>query len=653
MTNKLNWHLRQILLLCAALIGSSQLAYAGDNDVITRGTLTTKNITSFVVDAVEYQFNNGTEFKDTLDHIISYDAFSVGDIVKAKGQFVSGTLIAESLELEHEQSSSTTQEVEGLVTAINQSAISLQGRTFTLNNSTIIVDDDGSSLQLSSIIVGSKIELKFNVSAPTIAVKIKLKLRDGANKSEDDSDGDDFSGVINDVEVFGLISAINASSVTVNSQVYQITPQTRLEDSNGLPAVIDDFLVGALIEIKFIQDGNNLIARKIELEDEHGSELEVRGPVSLISDSSITVRGVTAALTGSTIYRRKHNQSASLSDISVGTIVEIKAERQNNNSLNAVRVSIKNQNARNDFDDNGFPEKVIYRNSTGTWFIRYRNSSEVAGSDFDAIQWGLPGDITVPADYDGDSQTDLAVWRPSNGTWYIKLSTTGYQVARIVQWGVTGDVPMAADFDGDAIADFAVWRPAFGLWFVFLSSGGDIQQAYGANSANLLIRQWGLPGFTPKAADRDGDGKADMIVIDENTGVWYTLYSSSGYNRDGALTGNTGAGEAEQFGLPGDDFLLGDFDGDDINDISVYRNGNWYIRFSSNDVAIIVPFGLPGDVPGIVEASESSDDSRDRLTVYRPTEGNHFERSPEANVGVTQWGLPGDDDKPVGNFADR
>ncbi|MDD2941707.1 MAG: DUF5666 domain-containing protein [bacterium] len=654
-TTILSKTLSRVSVLLLSLTLYTNLASADDSDIITRGILTTKSSSSFVVDAVEYLINNSTEFEDGFGHHISYTAFTVGDGVKAKGIFVGGSLIADSLELEHESNSSLLQEIEGLVTEISASRISLQGQSFDINNSTLIADSNGQAILFSAITIGSKVEVKFSSSSPTIANKIKLKLGEDSASGDDDGndDGDDFSDKINDVEVVGRIASISPTSITVDGRDYSVTATTRFEDENSFPTTIDSFSVGAMVEIKFIQEGNLFIARKIELEDHDGNEVEVRGPVSLISDSSITVRGVTAAINGQTIVRRKHNVAAQLSDVQTGTVVELKAERQNDNSLVARRISIKSGNSSNDFDDNGHSEKVIYRDSLGSWFIRYRGADEQTTSNFESIQWGLPGDVTVPADYDGDSQTDLAVWRPSTGTWFIKLSSTGFQVARIVQWGLTGDVPLAGDFDGDSLADFAVWRPTYGLWFVFLSSGGDIQQAYGASSSHLLVRQWGLPSHTPKVADRDGDGRADMIVIDENTGIWYTLYSSSGFNREGALAGNSGAGNAEQFGLPGDDFLLGDFDGDDIDDVSVYRDGNWFIRFSSNNVPIVVPFGLPGDIPGIVEAGESSDDSRDRLTVYRPDDGNHFERTPEANVVVTQWGLPGTDDKPVGNFADR
>ncbi|HEX5216138.1 MAG TPA: PQQ-dependent sugar dehydrogenase [Vicinamibacterales bacterium] len=244
---------------------------------------------------------------------------------------------------------------------------------------------------------------------------------------------------------------------------------------------------------------------------------------------------------------------------------------------------------RADFDGDGRPDLVSYRPSNGIWYI-LPSSSNYAAANWIWFQWGNPGDIPMAGDYDGDGKADLVIYRPSNGIWYMRFSGSGYSMATWAwyQWGVPGDQPITGDFDGDHIADLIVYRPSGGMWYVRYSSDGY-------SYANFGSYQWGVPGDVAVPADYDGDGRTDLAVYRPTDGIWFLLYSTSNYSYDNW--------QWFQWGQTGDIPAPADYDGDGTSDIVAWRpsTGDFFVLYTGNPGQWqSYHWGEPGDVPVII-----------------------------------------------------
>lgn len=217
-----------------------------------------------------------------------------------------------------------------------------------------------------------------------------------------------------------------------------------------------------------------------------------------------------------------------------------------------------------------------------------------------ATHLGAAGDVPVPLDFDGDDKTDFAVWRagpPAEAAFYVLESTTN--TVRVQTLGQTGDVPApSGDWDGDGKADFAVYRDsAVGSqsFFYFIGSLNNP-----GNGTTYL--PWGTTGDMPVRGDFDGDGMMDLAVFRPSNAVWYILQSSNSALR------------AEKWGLSSDSLVSGDFDGDAKTDLTVFRNGVWYVRRSTDSGVSYLNWGVNSD--SLVPADYDGDGTTD-AAVFR------------------------------------
>ena len=90
-------------------------------------------------------------------------------------------------------------------------------------------------------------------------------------------------------------------------------------------------------------------------------------------------------------------------------------------------------------------------------------------------------------------------------------------------------------------------------------------------------------------------------------------------NGDGQATDQD---QGFQFGQPGDVPVVGDWNGDGVDDLGVYRGGTWYLDTDGNHTLDahdqVFKLGRPSDMP---VAGDWNGDGRDEPGIYRRAAG--------------------------------
>ena len=255
-----------------------------------------------------------------------------------------------------------------------------------------------------------------------------------------------------------------------------------------------------------------------------------------------------------------------------------------------------------------------------------------------AIGLGIEAGFPVTGDFNGDGISEVAIFR--DGHWFVDLNGNGRwdEDDLWAELGAEGDLPVVGDWDGDGKDDIGV----YGLqWQSDLLANAeepglpDPQNLYrgvlknvppqiGQSSGTRALQQsrggeiredvvdhvlrYGHGPDAPVVGDWNGDGISTVGVF--RNGVW--KLDTDG---DGRISE---ADELVEFGKPGDVPVTGDFNGDGIDDIGVYRHGTWILDSDGDrhETAVDKVFhqGGANDIP---VTGDFDGDGIDEIATYR------------------------------------
>ncbi|MCE9526291.1 MAG: carboxypeptidase regulatory-like domain-containing protein, partial [Planctomycetales bacterium] len=270
----------------------------------------------------------------------------------------------------------------------------------------------------------------------------------------------------------------------------------------------------------------------------------------------------------------------------------------------------------------------------GTWQI-----DTLSPGVNEPIAYGIVGAIPVTGDWDGDGTTEIGIFY--KGEWLLDLNGNGKWDADDLwaKLGDEGDLPVVGDWDGDGKDDIGIFGPEWAAdlrHHKFEPGLPDPQNqlkkrpknvppqpdeategdrllkltASGNERADLIdhVFYFGAASDIPIAGDWNGDGIDSIGVFRD--GQWH-------FDMDGDGRWSKGD-QVIEFGQDGDLPVVGDFNGDGIDEIGIYRAGKWIIDTNGNrkiDAADkVVELGSASDQPVV---GDFDGDGTDEPALYR------------------------------------
>ncbi len=267
-----------------------------------------------VVSHTLFEVTAETEILGFENEEILLSDLHVGELVQVKAK-TRGGRVPLALRIKREDRNGEDLEITGLISAVGDSTFRIERLLFRVVPSTIILDHDNNFVSFSALRTGQLVEVRANLLPDSTYIATRVKIQTEVSLS---------------IEVTGFIDALDDHSVTVSGQEFWVDDSTRILDENENVTDFAALRVGMLVEVKgWRRVDGSLRALQIKIEDFLDDEIEIRGMITAIGGDSLQVSGITFFVNASTKIIGSNGELIDFSELSVGMIVQVRADREN------------------------------------------------------------------------------------------------------------------------------------------------------------------------------------------------------------------------------------------------------------------------------------------------------------------------------------
>ncbi|UCF65291.1 MAG: T9SS type A sorting domain-containing protein [bacterium] len=315
---------------------------------------------SLKVGGIFIQVDQSVEVRGEHGQPLQYSDLMVGYFVEVRAELRgSGKYFAYRIDLEHE---STELEFRGNIETIGANSITVNTVILEVGGDTQIRGSMGQTLTLNDLMIGDKVEVKAILlpSGTYLALRIRLE-----NEFE------------HEIEFKAPIDSIYSDTLLIAGLEFWVDLQTIILGDNQKPLALSDLQVGFIVEIKgsLLQDGT-IYASLITVEDFWQAEIEIKGEITSLGNDWLTVNELRFTINSQTIVLNDNNTLIPFSDLQPGQIVEVKARKQQANTLLAIRIKLEREDGK-ELEMKGFIENIAAGNVqvSGIVFLTDQNTA--------------------------------------------------------------------------------------------------------------------------------------------------------------------------------------------------------------------------------------------------------------------------------------